>query len=222
MTEAGGVAGGATWPAGAASTQRGLDAWVQRDWASGGQSTVLWTASVERYPVTHGRGIAWFWTNNLQSCGQLQSNGTGSLRRRSFALSSRGGCAASVERYRVTLSMQLRFVQPERRRAASTKRHCAAPSTRLCFVWLSPPLLLHSACCDQVPLRLLDYAAVLNLLSLKRPSVRSLQSYCNFTATRRRCSLELVQPKKASRAKPTVFLQLHRDPATPQFRTCSV
>ena len=32
-------------------------------------------------------------------------------------------------------------------------------------------LLLHSACCDQAPLRLLDDAAILNLLSLKRPLV---------------------------------------------------
>ena len=35
--------------------------------------------------------------------------------------------------------------------------------------------------------------------------MRSLQYYCNFTATRRRRSLELVQSKKASRAKPTLF-----------------
>ena len=43
---------------------------------------------------------------------QPRPNGTGSLCRCSFALSSRGGCAASVERHRVALSMQLCFVRP--------------------------------------------------------------------------------------------------------------
>jgi len=43
---------GANYSLSSASTQRGLDAWAQRDLVPGNRSTVLWTASVERDPAT--------------------------------------------------------------------------------------------------------------------------------------------------------------------------
>jgi len=113
-----------------ASTQRGLDAWARCSLVLDKQSTVLWTASVERNPAT------------------------------------------------------------------------------LCSL-------------DQTVLHRSVNAALLRLT--KSASIASLSMLWLGAAasTRWCCNLELVQPKKASRAKPTVLLHLYRDPATPQFRTCS-
>jgi hypothetical protein len=107
---------------------------------------------------------------------QPQSNGTGPLRRRSFASSSRGGCAALTQRHRAAPSMQLHFVQPERRRS------------------LDPTVLGRSA--DTAPFRLTEAASIASL-SMLRLGAAASTGWC--------CSLELAQSKKASLTKPTLF-----------------
>ena len=120
--------------------QRGLACRRSFDPTGPGQSTVF-PRLRPNGAATRGCSVVGLRANNLQPCGQFQSNGTGQTIYSLVDSFSRTGPRDAVQpRSNGTVALRQRgsISSNQVRRAASVQRCCAAPSMQLCFVRSSP------------------------------------------------------------------------------------